>query len=79
MKLGGKKIDPVDLERKIFKVRQSILLFCSYLPLEKSVALYLTNLNLFTQGCFVSSLVEIGPVVLEKKIFKLRQGISTIS
>ena len=29
----------------------------------------------FTQGCFVQSLVEIGPVVLEKKIFKCRQCI----
>ena len=27
----------------------------------------------FTQGCFVSSLVEIGLVVLEKKIFKVHQ------
>ena len=25
----------------------------------------------FIQGCFVSSLVEIGPVVVEKKIFKI--------
>ena len=29
----------------------------------------------FTQGCFVQSLVEIGPVVLEKKIFKCPQCI----
>ena len=29
----------------------------------------------FTQGCFVQSLVEIGPVVLEKKIFKCHQCI----
>ena len=29
----------------------------------------------FTQGCFVPNLVEIGPVVLEKKIFKFRQSI----
>ena len=28
-----------------------------------------------TQGCFVSSLVEIGPVVLMKKIFKVHQCI----
>ena len=28
-----------------------------------------TNLNRLTQGCFVPSLVEIGPVVLKKKIF----------
>ena len=33
----------------------------------------------FTQGCFVPSLVEIGSVVLEKKIFKFCQCISAIS
>ena len=32
----------------------------------------------FTQGCFVPSLVEIGPVVLEKKILKFRLCIFTI-
>ena len=32
----------------------------------------------FTQGCFVPSLVEIGPVVLEKKIFKFHQCIFAI-
>ena len=47
-------------------------LFRNYLPLEKDGALHLNelaNLNPFTQGCFVPSLVEIGPVVLEKKDF----------
>ena len=29
----------------------------------------------FTQGCFVPSLIEIVPVILEKKIFKFRQFI----
>ena len=33
----------------------------------------------FTQVCFVPRLFEIGPVVLEKKIFKFRQCIFTIS
>ena len=37
---------------------------CNYLPLEKGGALHLP----FPQGCFVPSLVEIGPVVLEKKM-----------
>ena len=32
----------------------------------------------FTQGCFVQRLVEIGPVVLEKKILKFRQCIFAI-
>ena len=34
---------------------------------------------LLTQGCFVPSLVEIGSVVLEKKIFKFRKCIFAIS
>ena len=33
----------------------------------------------FTQGCFVPRLVEIGSVVLEKKIFKFRHCLFTIS
>ena len=41
-----------------------------YLPLEKSVALHLLIKQIpSTQTCFVSSLVEIGPVALKKKIF----------
>ena len=32
-----------------------------------------------TQGCFVPSLVEIGSVALEKKIFKFHQCIFAIS
>ena len=39
-------------------------LFCNNLPLEKGMALHLYK----TQECFVPSLVEIGLVVLEKKI-----------
>ena len=37
-----------------------------------------TNLNLPTKGCFVLSLVEIGLVILEKKIFKSHQCIFSI-
>ena len=46
------------------------LLFRNYLPLEMGVALHLKKTwIIFTKGCFVSSLVEIGcPVVLEKKM-----------
>ena len=33
----------------------------------------------FTQGRFVPSLIEIGPVVLEKKIFNFNKCIFTIS
>ena len=52
---------------------------CNYLPLEKDGALNLKKTWIpFTQECFVPSLVEIGPVVLEKKIFKFRQCIFAI-
>ena len=53
------------------------LLFRNYLPLEKSWVLHLKK-NL-TQGCFVISLFEIGPVILQKKILKFREGIFAIS
>ena len=46
-------------------------LFRNYLPLEKGVALHLNKFELPSpNGCFVPSLVEISPVVLEKKILK---------
>ena len=65
---------------KILKFRQSIWLFRNYLPLENGVALHLNKLEFpFTQGCFVLSLVENDPVVLEKKIFKFRQCVFAIS
>ena len=53
-------------------------LFRYYLPVEKGWGPHLNELESlspmdalwgFTQGCFVASLVEIGPVVLEKKIY----------
>ena len=61
------EIGPVILENKIFlSSSMFFLLFCYYLPLEMGVAIIWTNLNTITQGCFVSSLIEIGPVVLKK-------------
>ena len=45
-------------------------LFHNYLPLEKGRALQLNKIESpFTQGCPLLSLVEIGLVVQEKKIF----------
>ena len=63
--------------RRIFlNIFNRNLLFRYYLPLEKEPEeTWIPS----TQGCFVPSLVEIGPVVLEKKIFKFRQFIFTIS
>ena len=44
-------------------------LFCNYLPLKKGWGSSFEQTWIpFTQGCFVPSLVEIGPVVLEKRI-----------
>ena len=37
------EIGPAVLEKKIFKIRQRIFLFRSYLPLEKGVALQLNK------------------------------------
>ena len=42
---GLVEIDPMVLDKKIFRFRQWILLFRNYLPLEKGVALYITNFN----------------------------------
>ena len=58
------EIGPTVLEKKIFKFRQCIFAFCYYLPLEKGwgPSFEQTTCVPFTQGCFVSSLVEIGPV-----------------
>ena len=46
------------------------LLFHNLLPLEKGLALQSNKLESSSpKGCFVPSLVEINPVVIEKKIF----------
>jgi uncharacterized sodium:solute symporter family permease YidK len=46
--------------------------FCDYLPLDKDLALHLDIcFIIFTQGGFVPSLSEIGPLVLEKIFFNL--------
>ena len=62
------KISYVVLEKKTFKFYQCIFHFQNYLPLEKNGPLFEQTWIPFTQGCFVPSLVEIGPVVLEKKM-----------
>ena len=62
------EIGPVALE-KIFKFSSMFFAFSYLSLLEKSVSLYLKK-NEFTTSlwCFVSSVVVIGPVVLEMKI-----------
>ena len=66
------EIGPVVPEKKIFKISQCISLFRYHLLLGigRGLSFEQTWIN-FTHWCFVPSLVEIGPVVLEKK--SLRQ------
>ena len=54
--------------RKLINVLNRNLQFHYHLPLEKGVDFHLNKLESqsSTQGCFVSRLIEIGPVVLEK-------------
>ena len=74
------EIGPVVLEKKFFQITSIYFCYlCYYLPLEKGRALHLNKLESpLTKDAFLPSLVEIGPVVLEK-IFKFRQCIFTIS
>ena len=59
------------IRRWFFNFVNVSLLFCYYLPWKRVG-------TLFTQICFVPKLVEIGTVVLLKKIFKFCQSIFTI-
>ena len=73
-----KEIGPVVLEKKILKFLQCNF-FLIISPWKSIWPFIWTNLNpLHNQGCFEPSFVEIGPMVLEKKIFKFRQGIFPI-
>ena len=66
------KNGPVVQKEKIFKFRECIFAFFYYLPLEKDVGLQFQQSWIHViQGCFLPSLVEIDPVVLEKKILNL--------
>ena len=64
------EISPAVLEKKIFKFCQCIFVISLSSPLEKGWGPSLEQTwVLTTQWCIVQSLVEIGSVVLEKKIF----------
>ena len=65
------------LKKKLFFLNfvHVYLLFRYFLPLEKNGGLYSCELE--SHECFLPSLVKIGSVVLEKKIFKFRQYIFT--
>ena len=71
---------PVVLEKKIFKSSQCIFTISKLSPLwEGCGPSFIQTWIPFTRGYFVPSLVEIGPVVLEKKFFKSCQFIFIIS
>ena len=67
------EIGRVVLERKIFQYFQYNFTFSLLYPLGKGGPWLEHTWILSIQGCFVLKLVEIGPVVLEKKIFKYFQ------
>ena len=55
------EIGPVDLEKEVLLISSMYIRY--YLPLEKGlVPSYEQTCIPFTRGCFVHSLVEIGPV-----------------
>ena len=63
------EIDPVVLKKQIFKVCQCIFVISLLSPLGKGCCLSFAEIWIpITQGCFVASFVEIGPVVLKKKM-----------
>ena len=74
-------IGPVTLEKKILKNFVKVFsLFRYYLLLEKGGPLIFEQIWIpFTQDCFVPSLIDIGLVVLGKKISKFYKWISAIS
>ena len=67
------------VQRIFFNFVNVFLLFLNYLSLEKGWALHLKKLRSPSLKNKLCHVVEIGPVVLEKKIFKFRQCILVIS
>ena len=71
---------PVILEKKIFKSFECIFTFSQLSPhWERRGPSFKQTWIPFIQECSVPILVEVGPVVLEKNIFKIVQCICTIS
>jgi hypothetical protein len=69
----------VILEKKIFKWPHPIYAFLRLSPLWRGPGPLFEQFRIpFTQGWFMSSLIEIGLLVLEKKIFKNFQCIFTL-
>ena len=52
----------------VLKISKNFTVLLLYIPLKKGLTLHKKNLNLLHRHCFVSTLVEIGLVVLEKML-----------
>ena len=66
---GLDETDLVVLEKNIFKFHQRIFAISLLSPLGKGQGPSFEQTSiLFTQGCFVPSLIEFVPMVLEKKM-----------
>ena len=75
-----RKTGPVVQKEKILNFLKVLLQFCYHIPMLKGVVFPFEQTQiLFTQGCFLLSLVEIGPVVLQKIFLKFCQCFFTIS
>ena len=73
------EISPAVLEKKTFKFWQCIFAISLLSPFEKWLGhSFEQTLIAFTDGNFVPSLVEIGPVVLEKNIFNFVNVLSLL-
>ena len=73
------EIGLVDLKKKIFNLKMFFRYFIITSPWEGRVPSFEQTSIPFTQGYFVPSLFEIGPVVLVKKVLKFRLYIFAIS
>lgn len=60
------------LEKK-YKITNKNSLFNNYLSLQKGTCSTLQVNKLYLYGCFEPNLVDIGPVILMKRIFKIYQ------
>ena len=68
------EIGPVVFKKKIFKFRQDIFTISLLSPLGKGRAPTFEQSEIpFTRGCFVPSLVKIGPMAQSKKAKVYRQ------
>ena len=73
------KLDQWYWKEYFLKFSMDLYYFKIISPLRRAWPFIWTNFNLLHPKCFVPSFVEIGPVVLEKKIFKSCQFIFIIS